>query len=60
MNTINIQYMNYVQAGEYIGVSDEAVRSYCRLKYFPVIVKNGKRWIDKDDIDRFMKRHKKL
>jgi predicted site-specific integrase-resolvase len=59
MNEITPRYMNYKQAGEYMGVSDEAVRAYCRSKYFPVSKKNGKRWIDKEDIDRFMNRNKK-
>ena len=29
-------------------VSAEAIRSYVRLGYFPVIRKNGKRWFDKE------------
>ena len=37
------RYMDYEQAGEYLGVSAEAIRSYVRLGYFPVIRKNGKR-----------------
>jgi hypothetical protein len=52
------RYMDYEQAGEYSGVSGEAIRSYVRLGYFPVIRKNGKRWIDKEDLDRFMTKHK--
>ena len=50
--------MDYEQAGEYLGVSAEAIRSYVRLGYFPVIRKNGKRCIDKEDLDRFMTKHK--
>jgi len=52
------RYMDYEQAGEYIGVSAEAIRAYVRLGYFPVIRKNGRRWIDKEDLDRFMTKHK--
>jgi hypothetical protein len=52
------RYMDYEHAGEYIGVSAEAIRAYVRLCYFPVIRKNGKRWIDKEDLDRFMTKHK--
>ena len=52
------RYMDYEQAGEYIGVSAEAIRAYMRLAYFPVIRKKGKRWIDKEDLDRFMTKHK--
>jgi hypothetical protein len=52
------RYMDYEQAGEYIGVSAEAIRAYVRLGYFPVIRKKGKRWIDKEDLDRFMTKHK--
>jgi len=53
------RYMDYVQAGEYMGVSAEAIRAYVRQGYFPVISKNGKRWIDKEDLDRFMTKHKR-
>lgn len=53
------RYMDYVQAGEYMGVSAEAIRAYGRQAYFPVISKNGKRWIDKEDLDRFMTKHKR-
>ena len=52
------RYVDYEQAGEYIGVSAEAILAYVRLNYFPVIRKNGKRWIDKEDLDRFMTKHK--
>jgi hypothetical protein len=52
------RYMDYEQAGEYIGVSAEAIRAYIRQGYFPVIRKNGKRWVDKEDLDRFMTKHK--
>jgi excisionase family DNA binding protein len=52
------RYLSYDQAGEYIGVSAEAVRAYVRGGYFPVTIKGGKRWIDKEDIDRFMKNNK--
>ena len=52
------RYMHYDQAGEYIGVSAEAIRAYIRQGYFPVIRKNGKRWVDKEDLDRFMTKHK--
>ncbi len=52
------RYMDYQQAGEYIGVSAEAIRAYGRQGYFPVIHKNGKRWIDKDDLDQFMTKNK--
>ena len=52
------RYMDYEQAGEYIGVSAEAIRAYVRLGYFPVIRKKGKRWIDKEDLDRFMTKNK--
>jgi hypothetical protein len=52
------RYMDYEQAGEYVGVSAEAIRAYVRLGYFPVIRKKGKRWIDKEDLDRFMTKHK--
>ena len=52
------RYMDYEQAGEYIGVSGEAIRAYAKGGYFPFIRKNGKRWIDKEDLDRFMTKHK--
>ena len=52
------RFMDYEQAGEYIGVSGEAIRAYAKGGYFPVIRKNGKRWIDKEDLDRFMTKHK--
>ena len=52
------RYMTYEQAGQYIGGSAEAIRAYIRLGYFPVIKKNGKRWVDREDLDRFMTMHK--
>lgn len=52
------RYMDYEQVAEYIGVSAEAIRAYVRLGYFPVIRKTGKRWIDKEDLDRFMTKNK--
>src|ERR1039457_2863095 len=52
------RYMDYEQAGQYIGGSAEAIRAYIRQGYFPVIRKNGKRWVDKEDLDRFMAKNK--
>jgi hypothetical protein len=52
------RYMDYAQAGDYIGVSQEAVRAYVKQGYFSIIKKGGKRWIDKEDIDAFMLKNK--
>jgi excisionase family DNA binding protein len=53
------RYMSFEQAGEYIGVSEESVRCYVNQNWLPVSVKGGKRWIDKEDVDRFMATNKR-
>jgi hypothetical protein len=55
---ITPRWLDYEHAGEYMNSTGEAVRAYVRQGYFPVVVKNGKRWIDREDIDLFMKNHK--
>lgn len=53
------RYMNLAQAGEYIGVTDEAIRYYVNEGWFPISPKGAKRWVDKEDIDRFMATNKR-
>ena len=53
------RYMKFEQAGEYIGVTEESVRYYVNQGWLPVTSKGAKRWIDKEDIDRFMATNKR-
>jgi hypothetical protein len=53
------RYFSFEQAGEYIGVSEEAVRYYVNQGWLPVVSKGAKRWLDKEDIDRFMATNKR-
>jgi hypothetical protein len=48
------RYMSFEQAGEYIGGTEESVRYYVNQGWLPVSSKGAKRWLDKEDIDRFM------
>jgi hypothetical protein len=52
------RYMSYSQAGEYTGVSEESIRYYVSQRWLSVASKGAKRWLDKEDIDRFMSSHK--
>lgn len=53
------RYMSFEQAGQYIGVTEESVRYYVNQGWLPVASKGAKRWVDKDDIDRFMASNKR-
>ncbi len=54
------RYFSFEQAGEYMGVTKEAIRAYAKQGFFPIIAKGGKlRWVDKEDIDAFMRKVKR-
>lgn len=54
------RYFTIKQAGEYMGVTTAAVRSYIRQGLIPVCAKGGKlRWVDREDIDAFMRKIKR-
>jgi len=42
-----------------MGVTKEAVRAYGKQGFFPISAKGGKlRWVDREDIDAFMRKNK--
>jgi integrase len=45
------RWLDYELAGQYTSKTAEAIRAYVSDGYFPVVVKDGKRWIDREDIE---------
>jgi hypothetical protein len=53
------RYLTLEVAAQYMSKTKRAVEEYVKDGLFPVSRKNGKLWIDRDDIDRQMTKWKR-